>query len=283
MITETDIVHPDGRTLHAYATDAPPGPAEAVVWLHGTPNIGSPPEPLVAAARASGLRWISYDRPGYGGSSPHEGRAVASAAGDVAAIADALGIDRFAVFGHSGGGPHALACATLLPERVTAAVSASAPAPMDADGLDWSAGSSPGITAENRAAAQGRAALEAHWARSEPEEMDAFFTDADIAALDDTWSWLAGVAGAAVAQGTEGMIEDLLAATRPWGFRPEETRVPVLLLHGHDDRMVAAAHGRWLAAHCPSAEARIVPGAGHITVLDEAPNALAWLRARFPA
>ena len=102
----------------------------------------------------------------------------------MAAIADALGIGRFAVLGHSGGGPHALACAALLPERVIAAVSVSGPAPFDADGLDWFAGWSPGIAAENRAAAGGRAALEAYWAEAEPEDMGAFFTEADIAALE---------------------------------------------------------------------------------------------------
>jgi pimeloyl-ACP methyl ester carboxylesterase len=131
MVTEADVRVAGGRILHAYDTRADGiagrpgarGPAAAVFWLHGSPNIGSPPEPLFAAAEANGLRWVSYDRPGYGGSGPHDGRTVASAAADVAAIADALGIGRFAVLGHSGGGPHALACAALLPERVIAAVS----------------------------------------------------------------------------------------------------------------------------------------------------------------
>ena len=191
VVTEIDIRLAGGRTLHAYDTRADGNAASpgtsgspvAVFWLHGSPNVGSPPEPLFAAAEANGLRWVSYDRPGYGGSSPHDGRTVASAAADVAAIAEALGIGRFAVLGHSGGGPHALACAALLPERVIAAVSVSAPAPFDADRLDWFAGWPPGIAAENRAAAAGRAALEAHWAGAEPEDMSAFFTDADIAAL----------------------------------------------------------------------------------------------------
>jgi pimeloyl-ACP methyl ester carboxylesterase len=136
VVTEADIRLADGRTLHGYETDADgiasspgaPGSAVAVFWLHGSPNMGSPPEPLFAAAEANGLCWVSYDRPGYGGSGPHDGRTVASAAADVAAIADALGIGRFAVLGHSGGGPHALACAALLPERVIAAVSVSGPA-----------------------------------------------------------------------------------------------------------------------------------------------------------
>ena len=285
MITEADIRLPDGRTLHAYDTRADgsanaPGAPVAVFWLHGSPNVGSPPEPLFAAAGANGLGWVSYDRPGYGGSDPHDGRTVGSAAADAAAIADALGIGRFAVLGHSGGGPHALACAALLPDRVIAAVSMSGPAPYDADGLDWFAGWSPGIAAENRAAARGRAALEAHGAEAEPEDMSAFFTDADLAALGGGWSWLAGVAGQAIEQGDEGYLEDTLAAVRPWGFGPDGIGVPVLIMHGADDKMVPRAHGEWLAGRCPTAEARIVPDAGHVTVLDSAPEALAWLAAR---
>ena len=198
----------------------------------------------------------------------------------MAAIADALGLGRFAVLGHSGGGPHALACAALLPARVTAAVSVSAPAPFDADGLDWFAGWSPGIAAENRAAAGGRAALEAHWAETEPEEMAAFFTGSDMAALGGGWSWLAGVAGQAIEQGNEGYLEDTLAAVRPWGFRPDAIEVPALIMHGARDKMVPPAHGDWLAARCPAAASRVVPDAGHITVLDSAPGALAWLAAR---
>jgi pimeloyl-ACP methyl ester carboxylesterase len=288
MVTETDVQLADGRSLHAYDTRADriagttggSSSSVAVFWLHGSPNIGSPPEPLFAAAEANGLHWVSYDRSGYGGSSPHDGRTVASAAADVAAIADALGIDRFTVLGHSGGGPHALACAALLPERVIAAVSISAPAPFDADGLDWFAGWSPGIAAENRAAAGGRAALQAHWAEAEPEEMSAFFTEADMDALDGSWSWLAGVAGQAMEQGDEGYLEDTLASVQSWGFRPDAIRVPVLVMHGAKDKMVPCAHGEWLAVRCPAAELRIIPGTGHITVLDTAPEALAWLAGR---
>jgi pimeloyl-ACP methyl ester carboxylesterase len=288
MITEADVRLADGRILHAYDTRAdgtasslgPLGSPVAVFWHHGSPNIGSPPEPLFAAAEANGLRWISYDRPGYGGSSPHDGRTVASAAADVAAIADALGIGQFAVFGHSGGGPHALACAALLPERVVAAVSVSAPAPFDADGLDWFAGWSPGIAAENRAAVGGRAAVEAHWAQAAPEDMGAFFTQADMAALDGSWSWLAGVAGQAMEQGNEGYLADTLASVQPWGFGLDAIRVPALIMHGAQDKMVPCAHGEWLAAGCPAAGLRVVPVAGHITILDSAPEALTWLAAR---
>jgi pimeloyl-ACP methyl ester carboxylesterase len=291
MITEADIHLADGRTLHAYDTCADGiasspgalGSPVAVFWHHGSPNIGSPPEPLFTAAKANGLRWVSYDRPGYGGSSPHDGRTVASSAADVAEVADALGIGRFAVLGHSGGGPNALACAALLPERVIAAVSLSAPAPFDAEGLDWFAGWSPGIAAENRAATGGRATLEAHWAEAESEDMGAYFTEADIAALGGRWSWLAGVAGKAIEQGNEGYLEDTFASVRPWGFRPDAVRVPVLIMHGAKDKMVSCAHGEWLEARCPAAELSIVADAAHITVLDSATEALAWLAARVRA
>jgi pimeloyl-ACP methyl ester carboxylesterase len=278
-MTEADLELGNGRTLHYYDTreDDPDGRA-VVFWHHGTPNVGSPPEPLFPAAAGNGLRWVSYDRPAYGGSSPNTGRDIASAAADVAAIADALGIGRFTALGHSGGGPHALACAALLPERVIAVVSVSAPAPADAKGLDWFAGWSPSGVAEQRAALAGRAALEAYLPSAEfdPET----FTPGDHSALEGSWSWLAGVAGQAMAKGDEGMVDDLLAGVRAWGFAPADITVPVLILHGAEDRMVPSAHGEWLAAHCQAAELRLAPGAGHITVLDSAPAALEWLRDR---
>jgi pimeloyl-ACP methyl ester carboxylesterase len=276
-VTEADVALGDGRTLHCYDTgDGRRGSSFPVFWLHGTPNLGSPPEPLFAAAAARGLHWVSYDRPAYGGSAAAPGRDIASAAADVAAVADALGIGRFAVAGHSGGGPHALACGALLPGRVAAVISMSAPAPFGAEGLDWFAGWNPSGVAEQQAALAGRAALEAYLPTAEfdPET----FTPGDQAALGGSWSWLAGVAGQAMEQGEEGMVEDLLAGVRPWGFAPSGIAVPVLVLHGEADRMVPSAHGAWLAAQCPTAELRLAPEAGHITVLDSAPAALDWLR-----
>src|SRR3712207_4192656 len=189
MVTETDLRLGDGRTLHAYDTGADPaGGKLAVFWQHGTPNVGAPPEPLFAAADRLGIRWVSYDRPGYGGSIPPPDRDIASAAADVAAVvsavADALGIDRFAVVGHSGGGPHALACGALLGERVLAVVSVAGMAPFGAEGLDWFAGMSDSGMASLRAAAEGRAAKERY--ESEAEYDPEMFTAADHAALSGT-------------------------------------------------------------------------------------------------
>jgi pimeloyl-ACP methyl ester carboxylesterase len=182
VVTETDLKLGDGRTLHVYETGADDAAGRlAVFWHHGTPNIGAPPEPLFAAAEELGIRWVSYDRPGYGGSSPHPGRDVASAAAHVSSIADALGIDRFALMGHSGGGPHALACGALLEQRVLGVVVGAGLAPFGAEGLDFFAGMTPSGAAELRAAAGGRTALEDYLESAEfdPE----MFTPEDHVAL----------------------------------------------------------------------------------------------------
>jgi len=274
VVTEIDIGLADGRTLHGYHRGD--GGRVAVVWHHGTPNIGAPPEPLFAAADRLGVRWVGYDRPGYGGSTPNPGRNVASAADDVAAVADALGIDRFAVMGHSGGGPHALACAARLPERVFAAVSIAGLAPLDADGLDWFAGMGEAGTAGLRAALDGRAAKERFEASADGEPD---FVDADWAALTGEWSWFGSVVGPALQAGPAPLVDDDLAFVDPWGFDPAEVRAPAHFLHGGRDRVVPSSHGAWLAARCPAGELQVSPDEGHISVLAGAASALEWLRA----
>ncbi len=275
MITEFDVDAGEGRRLHAYDTGTG---ALAVFWHHGTPNIGTPPAPLFPAAERLGIRWVSYDRPGYGGSTPRPGRDIASAAGDAARVADALGIERFAVVGHSGGGPHALACAALLPDRVLAVVSAAGLAPYGAQGLDWYAGMSPAGETSLRAAAAGPAEKERFEASN--TEPDPGFIPADWAALEGPWSWFGSVVGPAVAGGPGGLVADDLAYVNPWGFDPRRVAAPVLLLHGERDRVVPASHGRWLAAHLPSADLWLSPDDGHLSVLRSAGPALEWLADR---
>jgi pimeloyl-ACP methyl ester carboxylesterase len=278
VVTETDVELPDGRTLHVYdqAAGAGGGGRLAVVWHHGTPNTGDPPEPLLHDAERLGLRWVSYDRPGYGGSTPHRGRDVASAAADAAAVADALGIERFAVMGHSGGGPHALACAALLPDRVAGAVGVAALAPFDADGLDWFAGMAASGRATLRAAAAGRVALTDYLAATDwdPEE----FTPADHEAIGGAWSWLGAVAGKAERGDPAGRLDDELCYVAPWGFDPTRVVAPVLLVHGARDRVAPSAHAAWLASRIRSAELWLRPDDGHISVLDAGVAALTWLR-----
>jgi pimeloyl-ACP methyl ester carboxylesterase len=246
-----------------------------VVYHHGTPNLGAPPEPLYT----EGVRWIGYDRPGYGDAPAEPGRDVASAAAHTARVADELGLDRFAVLGHSGGGPHALACAALLGERVTAAVSISGLAPYGAAGLDWFAGmAAPGSL---QAAVRGRAAKEAYEA-APPEDEPAFIAE-DWAALDGVWGWFGQVVGPAIAAGPAALIDDDLAYVREWGFDPGLIAVPTLLVHGGRDAMVPSSHSEWLAARIPGAELRISPPDGHISVLAARGRpALEWLLAASP-
>jgi len=274
---ETDVRLPDGRTLHVY--DVGPADATPLIWHHGTPNLGSPPAPLFADAARLGLRWVSYDRPGYGGSTPNPGRDIASAASDVAAIADSLGLDSFAVIGHSGGGAHSLACAALLPGRVRAAVSVSGLAPYAAEGLDWYAGMADAGVASLRAAAEGREAKERFEAAA-ADPGDIGFTPGDESALSGRWSWVLDVVRPALAAGLAALIDDDLAAVAPWGFEPADIAVPTLLLHGTADRMVPSSHSEWLATQIPSAELRLGPDDGHITILDSVPAALEWVAAR---
>ncbi|GAA3218209.1 alpha/beta fold hydrolase [Dactylosporangium siamense] len=268
-----DVELDDGRMLHTYDTG---GGDFVILWHHGTPNIGAPPAPLSAESERLGIRWISYDRPGYGGSTPSPDRTVASAATDAAAVADAHGVDRFAVMGHSGGGPHALACAALLPDRVTAAVSVSALSPHTADG--YFDGMAPAGVASLGAALAGRAAREHH--ALAPGDDDIGFLPADWEALSSDWSWFGGIVAAGQAAGPGPQVDDDLAFVRPWGFPLAAVTAPVLLLHGAADRMVPSVHAARLAAQLPTAESRIIPSEGHITVMRHAADALRWLVTR---
>ena len=277
MVTETDLVLRDGRTLHVYDTGTGDGTGGlAVFWHQGTPSTGAPPEPLFAAAGERGIRWVSHDRPGSGGSTPSPGRNVASVAADVASVADALGIDRFAVMGDSGGGPHALACAAVLPGRVLATVCISGPAPFGAEGMDWFAHMTPSNVAEYRAAARGRAALEAYLASAEfdPEA----FTPADHTAVFGAWSWLGTVAGQALKTDQGGIVDDDLAYVTPWGFDPGDIGTPVLVVHGAQDRLVPSSHATWVAQRCRTAELWLRPDDGHVSILNSSVMALDWLR-----
>jgi len=278
VVTELDLELRDGRTLHTYDTGADGAAGRlAVFWHHGTPNIGAPPEPLFPPAARLGIRWVSYDRPGYGGSRPYRGRDVASAAADVSSIAEALGIDQFAVMGHSGGGPHALACGGLLPERVLGLVSVAGLAPFGAEDLDWFAGmaaSGAAFPARRRRGTRGEGEVRGVGRRVRPG-----IHPGRSCAFSDEWSWLAGVVGPAVEAGPGGLIDDDLAYVAPWGFDPTQAIAPPLFLHGGQDRVVPSSHSEWLARRCPSAELRLSSDDGHISILNGATAAMEWLRA----
>ena len=268
----------DGRALAVYEDGDPQG--VPVVVHHGTPASGLLYRSWVKLAREQRIRLIGYDRPGYGGSTRHAGRSVADAAGDVEAIADALGLERFATWGVSGGGPHALACAALCDDRLAAVASLAAVAPYEASGLDWVDGMGEGNVVEFGAVLEGEPALRQLLER-EAEEMRHAQT-ADVVVLLET---LLGTSDRAVldhefadellqsdrhglASGIDGWLDDDFAFARPWGFDVATTDRPVLLLHGADDRFVPIAHGRWLAERVRGVEARLTGDEdGHLTLI----------------
>lgn len=278
-VTTTDLTLPDGRTLTVHDTGPSGGGDLTVVWHHGTPNTGRPPAPLFAAGRELGVRWVGVDRPGYGGSTPAPGRPAAATAADTAAVADHLGLGRVALLSHSGGGPHALAGAALMPERVSAVAVVSSPAPrlpMEAEGHDWYAGFASYGEASLRAAAESRAAREAF--EEEPEPGDFGFTAGDEAALGGEWAWFLAVVREGMANGPGPAIDDDLATVSAWEVDVTSITVPTLVVHGDADRVVPAAHGRWLATHVPGAQLWLEPDDGHIGVLHRGADALRWLR-----
>ena len=275
-MTTHEVRAPDGRTLAVLEAGDPAGPA--IVAHHGSPGAGRFYRTEVESAHERGLRLIAYDRPGFGGSSPHEGRVVADAAVDVAAILDALGVERFATYGSSGGGPHALACAALLGGRCAAAATLAGVGPADAPDLDWMDGMGEGNQAEFGAAREGRERLRAHleadrdgiMAVAREQLIDAMrphLSAVDARALTgELAEFLLGSFRTGLALGVEGWVEDDLAFTSPWGFDVGSIDVPVLVWQGDEDVMVPAAHGDWLRHHLPTAEGDALAGEGHLTL-----------------
>ena len=275
MVAEWNLRLADGRTVRVADSG---GPGLTVVWHHGTPHTGALLAPVVSPAAARGLRLVSYARPGYGGSAAQPGRDVASAATDVAGVVDALGIDRFATVGASGGGPHALACAALLRERVIAVAAIAAPAPY-AEDADWFVG-----MADDRALRAATAGRDARMRHAETAEFDpAAFTDADWAALSGTWAALGEDAGRAATAAPDGAVDDDVAYVSAWGFDPATIAVPTLLLHGAEDRMVPPSHTERLRTAIPHAAWWPRPGDGHVSVLGAYPAVLDWLVAQVPS
>jgi len=267
----------DGRSLDVRVA----GPEDGVplVAHHGTPSTGIPFGPYVEAAAARGLRLVTYTRPGYAGSTRSPGRSVADCAADTARVIDQLGAGRFFTTGQSGGGPHALACAALLPERVIACATTAGVGPYRAEGLDFLAGMAEENVREFGAALAGpdelRAYLEkeAHSLREATaddlaEALGGLVSPVDAAALTGEFARHAiAMLHESVGAGIWGWFDDDIAFTRPWGFEVADIRVPVTVWQGAQDRMVPFPHGQWLAGHIPEARPRLRPEEGHLSLV----------------
>jgi pimeloyl-ACP methyl ester carboxylesterase len=278
-VNEFEVPLADGRVLHTYDTAPGDDGRLAVVWHHGTPNLGAPPAPLFEAGDWLGIRWVSFDRPGYGGSTAAPGRTMASVAADLTTVLDTLGIESIALMGYSGGGSYALGSAAVLGDRVEAVATFAAIAPYGAAGLDWYDGMIASGLASLQAAAKGRDAKVRH--ESSGVEYDPEFTATDIAMFDGPWRWLGSVAGdRAMPNGPDGLIDDDCSYTVPWGCDPTTITAPTLLVHGTADGIIPCSHGRWLAEHIENAELQLKPDDSHISVLAHAESALEWIRER---
>jgi pimeloyl-ACP methyl ester carboxylesterase len=292
-MTELDVTLRDGRTLHVYDDGDPDG--HVVVQHHGTPGCGLSYPPDIELARERGLRLVDYDRAGYGASTPNPGRSVADVVPDIEDVLDHLGIERYVSLGGSGGCPHSFACGALS-ERCIAAAAIASPTPYPADGLDWLAGQGESNVAEWTAALESPAALEAFIEReaaemraATPEQikevMASLLPPVDAAVLTGPRAEHAkrGL-DVALENGIEGWRDDDLAFMRPWGFDLDEIRVPTLLWQGVQDKMVPAAHGRWLADRIPGVEAHISEEDGHLSIaVGRLGEIYDWLRAQSEA
>ena len=283
MIADLDVMRhgpPDGRVL---------------VFHVGTPNAPDAFPLLTDALDERGWQLVAYARPGYAGSPRRERRTVADAAADTARLLDALGLDRFATIGWSGGGSHALACAALLPDRCDAAASLAGVAPFDAEGLDFLAGMGPENVEEFGAAARSRAELEAFLEQDAAglaaitgEQIGAslggLVDDVDRAALTgELAGTVARMVRRALSNGIDGWLDDDLAFVKPWGFDLDSISVPVSIWQGAHDRMVPFSHGEWLASHVPGARVHLYDDEGHISLVQQHPRILDDLASRADA
>lgn len=288
----TSISLTDGRALDIQVNGAEVGPV--LVFHHGTPGSGLPRRKMVEQAAGRGLRLVTYSRAGYGDSSRREGRTVADIAEDVTAILDHLGVDRAMTAGWSGGGPHALATAALLPDRITGVLSIAGVAPYAAAGLDFLDGMGEGNIEEFGAALKGESELRPllDGMREElkdatPEailgELSTLLPNVDRRQItEESGEEMAANFREALKNGVDGWLDDDLAFTRPWGFDLAAMRVPTFVWQGSADLMVPFAHGQWLAANVPGSTAHLLEDEGHLSVgVGAMPQMLDELRATY--
>lgn len=274
----TSVTLSDGRTQQIFFDDRAPEDSALLVYHHGTPAAGPLNPELVTTAREHGFRMLEIVRPGYGLTTRRVGRTVADVAPLVAEVADLFGHEKFVSIGWSGGGPHTLATAALLPDRCVASLCIAGVAPWDAEGLDYTAGMGADNIVEFGAILEGEqqlvdfltpaaAGLLQATGTDIIAELDSLLPEVDRAMLDqDRAESLAATFRWAVSEGIWGWYDDDHAFVADWGFSLTSITAPVFVYQGSDDLMVPFAHGEWLAAHLPTSTATLVEGEGHLSI-----------------
>jgi pimeloyl-ACP methyl ester carboxylesterase len=269
----------DGRELEFLVEGDPDG--LPLVLHHGTPGAGVSWPHVSQACSDRGLALVLCTRAGYGGSTRRPGRSVADVAADISDLLSHLRQDRFVSLGWSGGGPHSLACAALLPDRCLAAATGAGVAPWDNDGsLDFLDGMGPENLVEFGAALNGLDELVPYLERegaelreTGPEQigeaLGGLVSDVDKAyATGEFAEHLHASFVRATDNGIWGWADDDLAFTRSWGFALEDvTQTPVSVWQGEQDRMVPFAHGIYLADRLPGARRHLYDDEGHLSLI----------------
>lgn len=273
-VIDTAMTLPDGRSLAYTDCGAPAGPL--VVYFHGAPTSRLDLAGLEESFSALGVRAVSPDRPGYGRSSPQAGRGFSDWSHDVAALADYLGVERFAVMGLSSGGPYAVACAALLPQRIIGAGVIAGVTDMGWPGA-WEGFGQLEATLMRI----GDEAAAVRWCEERYGPGGSkFFEDigelapADVALLEDQ-TVAAGfftTVSEAFHQGVGGFAQDITVQGRPWPFDPSLITAPTRVLHGQADTVVPIAHGRHTADLIPGASLTAFPDHGHLSIITEIPQ-----------
>jgi pimeloyl-ACP methyl ester carboxylesterase len=289
----------DGREL-AFAIWGDPS-GFPVLSLHGTPGSRLNRWPNEEIYRSLGVCLVTHDRAGYGRSARRRGRSVADAVDDVVALADHLGFERFGVMGGSGGGPHVLACAALLPDRVLRATCLVGIAPLGSPGLEqdaWIDGMDPENVKEFRWALAGEDVLAVELERehaamrervaADPTTVLGNFelsdSDREQLARPEVMQVIRESTAEEAINGVWGWVDDDLAFVRPWGFDVSKIAVPVLVWYGSSDVLVPPAHGEWLAANVPGCIVKVDDVAGHMgsDPEQEISENVRWLRDGVP-
>lgn len=268
----------DGRRLDIYLGGAADGPRGTVLYHHGSPSSGILPPMWDAAASDLGLHLVGFSRAGYGSSDRREGRSIADNVTDAVDVLDAVGVDRAWVIGWSGGGPHAIACVAVAPERFVGAATIGGVAPYPAEGLDWLEGMGPENVEEFeatladpqnsiRSAERDAPAWRSITAPEVADQFGGLIDHVDRGSLTGAFAeYMAAASRESLRQSYWGWVDDDWAFTKPWGFELDACQAPVHIWQGGHDKMVPFGHGAWLADHIPSACPHLDPEEGHLTL-----------------